>query len=347
MRKNILLLMFLVLLVPVYVWAEECDSSKISLGSLELVGSKVAGVDNVDIENGASIVDNKIVLNLNFSSVNDYAQYSFVIKNDSNEDYELTDKSITIDSDYIDYTLSTDDNLNIIKAGEEKTVLLNIKYSKEVDSSSFKDGSYTESKIMNLNYSYDKKSNPIADIIENPKTGVFKYFLVLVALILSILLIIKERRRSKVILLLLVLGLIPISIKALCTCNIAVESNVVIEKKMPKLLSFIYKMPCGSYSFNFEFEEGITFGDLIESDSFSNSVRQKGLENGEKEEYIDGYINTIKINIISDFVSMVNSNDGNDSIDGDNDDVIEYNENNINDYVLEENYDLSDVDEVC
>ena len=318
MKKLLIIVAMFLFIIPSIVMAEECDSSKISIGSLELVGSKVAGVDNVDIENGASIVDNKIVLNLKFSSVDDYAQYSFVIKNDSNEDYELTDKSITIDSDYIDYTLSTDDNLNIIKAGEEKTVLLNIKYSKEVDSSSFKDGSYTESKIMNLNYSYDKKSNPVADILENPKTGAFKYFLVLVALIVSVLLIIKERR-SKVMLLLLVLGLIPISIKALCTCNIAVESNVVIEKKNPTFIYIVKDCDDIEYPYPpFEFEVGMTVGDWFDSEYFNNITNKHEIPNEEVAHF--------KGDIKSAMINTLNSEDN-----------TSYDDDTINDYYLKEN----------
>ena len=334
MKKLLIIVTMFLLIIPTIVMAEECDSSKISIGSLKLVDSSN---DNVEVSD-ASIVDNKIKVDLKFSDVDDYAQYSFVIKNDSDEDYELSDKSIDIDSDYIDYTLSTNDNLNIIKAGEEKTVLLNIKYSKEVDSSSFKDGSYTESKIMNLNYSYDKKSNPIADIIENPKTGAFKYFLVLVALIVFALLIIKERKKSKVMLLLLVLGLIPISINALCTCNISVESNVVIEKSTPRLLTFKYvysECEKPDINFDFEYEEGMTIGEWLNSEYFKNAINaynEKVIEKELMEEFPDLYYNRAKSDIISAIITGVI---GPDSIryDANNEIIID---NNIRDYYIKE-----------
>ena len=296
-------------------------------------------MDNVDIENGASIVDNKIKVDLKFSDVNDYAQYSFVIKNDSNEDYELTDKSITIDSDYIDYTLSTDDNLNIIKAGEEKTVLLNIKYSKEVDEDVFENGSYTEKKVMNLNYSYDKKSNPIADIIENPKTGAFKYFFVFVALIVSILLIIKERKKSKVMLLLFVSVLIPISIKALCTCNIAVESNVVIEKKVPKILSFSYTInSCTEPPISdvVKFEEGMTVGDWFDSKYFKDSINSLVYNYHISEDEVDDYTITFKSNLKSAMINTLNIDDDNSTSEEDNNKIL-YDDDTIKDYYLKEN----------
>ena len=335
MRKNVLLLILFTLLFPMFVWAEECDSSNISIGSLELVDKS----DNTVIVNEASVVDNKINLDLKFSNVEDYAQYSFVIKNDSKEDYELSDKSININSDYIDYTLSTDDNLNIIKAGEEKKVLLNVKYNKEVDSDSFENGEYKENKVMNLNYSYNNKTNPVVDILENPKTGAFKYVLILVVLIISVFLIVKERKKSKIMLLLLML-MIPLSINALCTCNISIESNVVIEKKEPKILTFTYKRNnCSGDSieeFDFEFLENTTFEELIESDYFVSVVKKKAIEKGYSEEQIsDGYIDMIKNDIKYIMIEWVNEHI---IVENNNDNRVEYNIDNIGNYVLKENY---------
>ena len=73
-----------------------------------------------------------------------YIQYKVLVKNDSSDDFQLNNKSLSIESDYIDYSISSSDNSNIIKANSSKTVYLKVEYKKEVPQEAFSSGSFSD-----------------------------------------------------------------------------------------------------------------------------------------------------------------------------------------------------------
>lgn len=75
-----------------------------------------------------------------------YIQYKVLVKNDSSDDFQLNNKSLSIESDYIDYSISSSDNSNIIKANSSKTVYLKVEYKKEVPQEAFSSGSFSDNK---------------------------------------------------------------------------------------------------------------------------------------------------------------------------------------------------------
>ena len=78
------------------------------------------------------------------SEVGNQIEYKIIVKNDSNEDYELDKNSFKLNSDYMDYTIESEDNSNIIKANSSKTIYLKVVYNKEIPIDQFESGTYNE-----------------------------------------------------------------------------------------------------------------------------------------------------------------------------------------------------------
>ena len=221
MKRVLLFIIIFILFIPILVNAEICDNNKISISSITM--------DNIvgDVEeiNPATASGRVVNLNLNMINVGDNIQYKIVVKNDSNEDYELDRNSLNIESNYLNYKIETDDNTNIVKAKSSKTINLNVEYNKAVPDSAYQNGVFSDEVTMKVNLSSEELNNPI----KNPVTGVrYLIFILLVIFILSIVFIKYSNKRKLV--LLVGLFLIPISVKALCKVDISINSSVVIEK---------------------------------------------------------------------------------------------------------------------
>ena len=97
MKKYILPILLLMMFIPFVVNAETCDTDKISISSIT-VESKSDGVEELD---EATTNGRNINFNLSMSNVGDNIEYKIVVKNDSNEDYELDKNSFNMNSNYI------------------------------------------------------------------------------------------------------------------------------------------------------------------------------------------------------------------------------------------------------
>ena len=236
MKKIILPILLFVMFIPFYVNAETCDTDKISISSITVESKS----DNVEETDEATANGRNINLNLSMSEVGDTIEYKILVKNDSNEDYELDKNSFNINSDYIDYTLTSEDNSNTVKAGEVKSVYLKAKYKKEVPDEAFESGKYSDNKTMSIQLSNGDNQN-VLDKIKNPQTGVQSYIIILAIILLvslSVFIVLKKKKYTKFMVLIIGLSIIiPISVYALCKCEITIESNVEI-KNIPKCKSF-------------------------------------------------------------------------------------------------------------
>ena len=227
MKKFILPILLFLMFIPLYVNAETCDTDKISISSITL-RDKTENVIELD---EATASGRNINLNLSMVKVGDNIEYKFVVKNDSNEDYELDKTSLNLNSDYINYSFVTEDNTNIVKANSSKNVTLRIEYKNEVPEDKFKSGSYNDSKTMMVQLSNGNTIN-VPDTFKNPNTGVQSYILIILILLLisgSLYVLLKKKKYTKFMI--LVIGttiIMPISVYALCKCDIKVESNVTI-----------------------------------------------------------------------------------------------------------------------
>lgn len=231
MKKLLLPILILILFIPFYVNAETCDTDKITIENISLESKS----DNVEEIDETTANGKNINLNLSMSEVGDNIEYKIVVKNDSNEDYELDKNSFNISSDYIKYSFELEDDINIIKANSSKVVYLKVNYVNEVPDNVFESGTYNDNKSMTLSL-FNGNTINVSDTLKNPNTGVQSYILIsFIILLISITtyLLLKKKKYTKFMILIIGTAIIfPISIYALCKCEIKIESNVKIENNL-------------------------------------------------------------------------------------------------------------------
>ena len=230
MKKFILLILLFLMFMPFIVNAETCDTDKITVENITIESKS----DNVEELDEATANGKNINLNLSMSEVGDNIEYKFVVKNNSNEDYELDKTSLNISSDYINYSFETEDNFNVVKANSSKNVTLRVVYKNEVSEDKFESGSYTDSKTVTVQLSNGNTIN-VPDTFKNPNTGVQSYILILFILLLmcvTLYVLLKKKKYTKFMILIIGTAIIiPISAYALCKCNIAINSNIEIIRR--------------------------------------------------------------------------------------------------------------------
>ncbi len=212
----------------IYNETGECDSKAISISSIK-VKQKDESVTEI---NKATTRGNNINLNISMMNVGDSIEYEVIVKNQSNKDFELDKNSFNLGSKYMDYTITSPDNSNIVKAQSSKTVYLKVKYKTEVPASAFENGIFNDNLTMTVNLSNGSNT---PNKIKNPNTGIQYYVLILIlALVIGtiVFIILKQKKYSKLIMLLIIsVILIPTSIYALCKIEIKVNSTVKIIKE--------------------------------------------------------------------------------------------------------------------
>ena len=218
MKKILNILLVTILFIPMMVNAAECDTSKVYIESISIdTNNKVEEIEE------ATAKDKKVNLNLRMAKQNDEILYKVVLKNDSSEDYEINKNSIVLNSDYIEYSLESD-NDNIIKANSTRTIYLRVQYKTPVDPSKYVNGVYQDNITMKVNLRSD-------DTPANPNTGISYIIIISLILIISGLsLIIFKKKKLSTLMILVGLILLPVGVKALCTCEILVDSKVQIVK---------------------------------------------------------------------------------------------------------------------
>lgn len=212
--------------MPFVVCAEACDTSKINIESISLVEK----TDNIEGYDSAT-ADGKIIsFDLSMSEVGDIIKYKVVVKNDSAEDFEFDVNGLKTTSDYIGYTLESDDKSNVVKANTSRVYYLNIEYKKEVPSSAFESGMYQDKSAMTIQLLSGNRD--VSDSIKNPNTGAKSYIVMfIIMLLLGKTLYIYFTNKNYIKIIILVVGtfiIIPISTYALCKCEVRIESNVKI-----------------------------------------------------------------------------------------------------------------------
>ena len=249
MKKYLLSILLLALLIPFYVNAETCSTDKISISSITIEEKS----ERVEELKEASAKGKNINLNISMSEVGDNIEYKIIVKNDANEDYELDNNSFNISSDYIDYTLKSDDNSNIVKANSSKTFYLKMEYKNEVPEDILKIGTYTDSATMALNLA-------TGDISINPYTETQLYILLFVILLVisgTIYVLLTRKKYTKLMILLIgTVTIIPISIYALCKCEINIESNVEID--------YLNSYFCESSGGYMKYRKGMTWNEYVD-----------------------------------------------------------------------------------
>ena len=242
--------LLVLLLIPFIVLAEECDISKITITSMEQ--NNING--NTEELSTPTYKDRNIKLNLKMYDVGDSITYDLTIKNDSDEDYMIDENTFKTDSDYIEYSLKTKDNTNVVKAKSSKELSLVVTYKKEVEDDKLVNNKFNASNSLKLLLNTSEKEKELDIIttdnikksidpkeVKNPITSVSSMLLMSVVLLITIIiayiLINRKSKYTKYFFILLSMVLIS-TVYAVCKCDIEVESTIEIEKK-PKLFDTI------------------------------------------------------------------------------------------------------------
>ena len=230
MKKKIFLVITLCLLIfPSTIKAETCDSSNIKL---ELISaSKIEG--NAEEINEASINNNKIILNIKMYDPGDLIEYNVKVKNITNEDYYFDENSLKLNTDYLEYEFVYENNSNIIEAGKEKNIKLRIEYKTKVPTNELINDSFNNTNTMTINI-FNKETTNIASIIKNPETGrmtILYLFLLLTLSGLSLVVVKRKKKARYMVIIFGVLIIVPMTINAICKCNIEIEAKIEIDGK--------------------------------------------------------------------------------------------------------------------
>ena len=296
MKKYILPILIFLMFIPFYVNAETCDTDKIVISSITVDNKS----ENVEELNKATASGKNINLNLSMSEVGDNIRYNILIKNDSIDDYRIDKKSFSINSDFIEYSIESDDNSNIVKAKSSKTIQLKVQYKNEVPEDQFESGTFNYNKNLSLNLSTNDSS-----ILKNPITGVHSYLFIFIVLLLSsilLLIVLRKRKYAKLMILIIGIAVIPMSVYAICECKIELKSNIQIVQlpkthEVCKKATTLHTTTCtvtASYSKGCYPKVGygntITYGTIVNGDpkpgdAYDCDVNNDGIYDSENERF--------------------------------------------------------------
>ena len=206
----------------VKVSAETCNPDKISIESISI---EEKNSNTKELEEVTSTGKN-IKLHLSMNEIGDNITYKMKIKNDSSEDYQLGENTFNTETDYIDYSIETEDKDNIIKAQTTETAYLRVEYKNEIPSELIADDSYKENKTITLNASDNGINNP------NTKRNIIILLLsviVIISLVSAAFLSLKNKKYIKPMIVIIGITL-PVLVSALCEANIEIDLQLKIEK---------------------------------------------------------------------------------------------------------------------
>ena len=209
----------------VKVSAETCNPDKISIESISI---EEKNSNTKEVEEVTSAGKN-IKLNLSMNGIGDNITYKMKIKNDSSEDYQLGENTFNTETDYIDYSIETEDKDNIIKAQTTETAYLRVEYKNEIPSELIGNDSYKENKLIPLNASDNEIINP------ETKRNVIILSLIILLIISTVLISIKDKKYLKPMILIIGISL-PVITFALCETSIEIDLQLKIKKPIVEII---------------------------------------------------------------------------------------------------------------
>ena len=156
-----ILIFILLLIIPFYVYAEDsCSQDDIQIESITLDSTQ----GNIEETSAPTTDNNQINLGLKANVIDDNATYKVVIKNTSDQDYTFAKSSLS--TDYLNYDISYDDDSDIVKAGESKTIYLKVHYAIKPSTENLNNGVLNENPTIAFSLSKEIDSS-----ILNPNTN--------------------------------------------------------------------------------------------------------------------------------------------------------------------------------
>ncbi len=214
------ILLIILLLIPFAVKAEVCEDDKIVIESAVL--KETNGV--VDETKELSIDGKTFGINLGMLETGNSANYELVVKNNSNADYEIDFSKVKSGSEYITYTVTTENNSRIVKAGKTLGVSLLITYANEIPSAQFVDGVFHEDNHIVLNL-YNEKQNP--NTLVGSKAIIIT---IILALCFIVAITVFKKRKAVYLIPIIIASMTSIFVvKALCKSELEVNASIVIS----------------------------------------------------------------------------------------------------------------------
>lgn len=181
------------------------------------------------IEKSSPVIDGlSINLDVQFREVNNYIKYKLLIKNNTNEEYELKEDTSFLNNENITYKYYKEGK---IKPNSENIIYLVVSYNQEVEESKFVENKYTEENKAILEIVDDS-----GEIIKNPKTGNDNITFIILSIVLVIscivLFIMKKKNLNNVnfIFIMLLINCIPLIVNATQLFKLNLNVNVEITK---------------------------------------------------------------------------------------------------------------------
>ena len=226
-----------ILIVVFSVFAFNVYASDIDIINVE-VNDKTHYVEEI---NNPVIDGSEINYNLRFRDYQQYIIYKVSLRNNTSNDYNY---ELLLNESNIIYELLEDDG--VITSKSDKDVLLKINYKDQIDDNLYDNDAYNIKDKIQLKMVgpgadgiVEQVKGVIEDLKENPKTGrFFNYGLILVLIFAGSLIFIKVKKRSSFKYYSLLLLLLPIIVYAETTKTIIIDMNVDINVVKPTVAIF-------------------------------------------------------------------------------------------------------------
>ncbi len=225
MKKLLFLIILLLTIVPCLVFAAStCNPDDIVIQDITL--TKTCG--NGEEVTASSVQGRSLNLDVKLYDPNDYMEYTITVKNTGTNDYYIKGEDLG-DDQYLSYEFLYEEDKYIIEPGEEKEIVLRVKYKERVEGN----GNYTSTDTLVLNI-LDKQDIKVTNTLMNLNIGLkILIALVLIAIIVgSVILFINNKNSRMMIILLIGLVLfIPKTSNAACDATIDVDVKVELDSK--------------------------------------------------------------------------------------------------------------------
>ncbi len=271
--RNICILLLAIILIPITVYADTCNPDGITIQSIKMIEKS----DSTRELTEAKVNGTTLNLDIMFSKEKDFIKYKTTIKNNTEDDYVLDESMFNKKYSNIQYTFETNDK--VVKAGTTKDLTLNVSLINTPTESRFK-----ETNTFNLDLTGGK--------IENPPTGVktLIYLIpILIVIGLMVFIIAKKNNVFKMVAVILAfLIIIPTMVKAVCKCNMKINSTITVEN-----CKYILRTPEGSFEPDKDTKEVcIVSEDILEK---YNKIQQRSMD--ESYSYDLGYYEIIYLKL--------------------------------------------------
>ena len=226
-----------ILIIIISMFASNVYASEVEITNIEVQENKhyTTNMNNPVIDNDS------VDFNIKFEDYEQYIIYKITLNNKASIRYQY---DVQYGDSFIDYEIV--DEENIIDSKSSKDILLKVNYKDEIDESLYVDNIYNVKDNIKLLLQRPEEDKPtgikgvIEEITDNPKTGLFlNYGLVLVLIISGTILYIRVKKNSgfkyNILIVLLVL---PVIVYASNTKKITIDLNMNIDIVKPTLAVF-------------------------------------------------------------------------------------------------------------